>query len=183
VYVKGANLEFCLKEGPFHVVNLLVLFFPIFLSILSLVPKAQGQNLVRLSSRNEHDLIYKASLFFQDRHALSLMVFATSCDFPALLVISTTRVNIFLLLSVVEGERNPSRARRRKGLFALKAPRYCCDFVGVNCQNMMQLAIETILTLTSAELMTPLKNDGRKPHGTFVPIPPQLLPIPNRFFE
>lgn len=68
MYVKGANLGFCLKEGPYHVVNLLVLFFPIFLGILSFVPKAQIQNLVRFSRRNQNDLIHEASLFFQDRH-------------------------------------------------------------------------------------------------------------------
>jgi hypothetical protein len=50
--IKGANLGIRLKEGPYHVVNLLVLFFPIFLGILSLVPKTQSQNLIHLSRRN-----------------------------------------------------------------------------------------------------------------------------------
>ncbi len=68
MYVKGANLGFCLKEVPHRIVDLLVLFALIFLGILSLVPKAQSQNLIRLSGRNQHDLVHEASLFFQDRH-------------------------------------------------------------------------------------------------------------------
>ena len=64
MYVKRANLGFRFEEMPQRIVNLLVLFALIFFGILSLVPKAQSQNLIGLSRRNEHDLIHETALVF-----------------------------------------------------------------------------------------------------------------------
>ncbi len=49
MYVKGANLGFCLKEVPHRIVDLLVLFALIFLGILS--PGGVKGNLPRARRR------------------------------------------------------------------------------------------------------------------------------------
>src|SRR5207253_7858487 len=81
----------------------------------------------------------KPLCFFKIGTAFSLMVLESSLALPALLVSSTKRVNMHVLLSLVGGERNPSRARRRKYVSALP-PTVCLEEILVNCPNMVQLS-------------------------------------------
>jgi len=92
--VKGSDLGFGLEKVPQGIVDLLILFALILLSILLFVPKTQSQNAIGVGVRDEHNLVDEAALLFRIGTAFSSMMLASSCDFPDLLVISTTRVNM-----------------------------------------------------------------------------------------
>ena len=69
VDVKGSDLGLGLEKVSQGIVNLLILFALILLSILLFVPKAQSQNAIGVGVRDEHNLVDEATLFFQNRHA------------------------------------------------------------------------------------------------------------------
>jgi hypothetical protein len=89
--VEGANLGFCLKEGPYHVVNLLVLFFSIFLGILSLFPKTYAKTWSAFPAETNTISSTKPRCFFRIGPALFIDGVGKLLRFPALLVISTKR--------------------------------------------------------------------------------------------
>jgi hypothetical protein len=82
--------------------------------------------------------------FFRIGSALPLMVSASSCDFLDLLVISTTRVNIFSLLSFGWRVKEPAAGAAAEGLFVLQNIKLLLPFVGVKCRNVVQLAIQAV---------------------------------------
>src|SRR6266404_1858450 len=68
VDVKGSDLWFGLDKVSQGIVDLLILFALILLSILLFVPKAQSQNAIGVGVRDQHNLVDEAALLFQNRH-------------------------------------------------------------------------------------------------------------------
>src|SRR6266581_109578 len=67
----------------------------------------------------------KPLCFLRIGRTFSWIVFARSCDFPVLVVISTTRVNIHVLLSLTRSERNPvAGAKGEQCARVIMDPRY-----------------------------------------------------------
>src|SRR2546426_11710318 len=66
--VKGPDLGLGLKEVPYSIVDLLILFMLISLSIFLFVPKAQGQNAIGVGVRDEHNLVHESVLLLQNWH-------------------------------------------------------------------------------------------------------------------
>src|SRR5712671_5087366 len=55
--VKGSDLGFGLEKVPQGIVDLLILFALILLSILLFVPKTQSQNAIGVAVRDEHSTV------------------------------------------------------------------------------------------------------------------------------
>src|SRR5260370_16125795 len=66
----------------------------------------------------------KPFCLFRIGRTFSWIVFASSCDFPVLVVISTTRVNIHVLLSLTRSERNPVAGATGEQRARVMDPRY-----------------------------------------------------------
>jgi hypothetical protein len=136
VYVKGANLGFGLKGVPHRIVDLLVLFALIFLGTSRLFQKLKAKT--RLDFPDETSTIssMKPRCFFRIGTALSLMVLASSCDFPDLLVIYNYACEHLLAPFLwLEGEGNPPRARQRKAYSCFKTLSYFCHSLESNAET------------------------------------------------
>src|SRR5256885_6277804 len=108
IHVKGSNHRFPFEQVPHRILDLRKLLAMIQLGVLLGIPKADAQNPLGLCIRDEHDLVDKAALSFQDWNNFLV---DTACEFFGFSGFGRElnyACEHVLLLSLVRGERKPA---------------------------------------------------------------------------
>ena len=119
VYIERLDDRFGFEQVFQHFMDLGILLLVVAFGILLAVPKAQCQDTIRLRVRHKHGLVDEAALFFQYWYDFFVDGFGKLLGFARFAEEFDYVCEHLCAPFVVEGERNPSLARRRNMLHVL----------------------------------------------------------------